>query len=221
MLEPIVEAAIVRAMTDEPNLAAAYALETLDDNRTLYANWADTYDTDFVATHGYVLPQNVCVAFCSAGGVGPVLDVGAGTGICGALLTDQGMQDVDGMDLSPEMLTIARGKGVYRNLIEADILKGIDRPDAFYGGVVSAGTFTHGHVGPEALDEILRLLRPGGLAVLSINAAHFQSLGFADAFARLAPQMTDAKFPESRIYTNGGQGNHSDDLAVLAQFRKG
>ena len=220
MLEPIVEPAIVRGMTDKPNLATAYALETPDDNRKLYANWADTYDTEFVSTHGYVLPQNVCTAFCSAGGVGPVLDVGAGTGICGVLLADQGLREVDGMDLSPEMLTVAQGKGVYRDLIEADILKGIDRPDAFYNGIVSAGTFTHGHVGPEALDEILRLLRPGGLAVLSINAEHFQSLGFAKAFTRLAPQMTDAVFPQARIYTGDGQGDHSDDLAVLAQFRK-
>ncbi|MEO9518567.1 MAG: class I SAM-dependent methyltransferase [Paracoccaceae bacterium] len=221
MLEPIVETAIVRVMTDEPNLAAAYALETPDDNRKFYANWADTYDTEFVTTHGYVLPQQVCAAFCSAGGVGPVLDVGAGTGICGVLLADQGQREVDGMDLSPEMLTVARGKGVYRDLIEADILKGIDRPDAFYNGIVSAGTFTHGHVGPDALDEILRLLKPGGLAVLSINAEHFQSLGFADAFARFEPQMTDAEFPKARIYTDDGKGDHSDDLAVLAQFRKG
>ncbi len=220
MLDPIVEHAMFEIMTDGSDLDAAYGLETPEDTRKLYANWADTYDAEFVKSHGYILPQHVCKAFQAAQGSGPVLDVGAGTGICGHLLNDAGVADIDGVDLSPEMLDVARQKGVYRDLIEANILKGIDRPDASYAGIVSAGTFTHGHVGPDALDELLRVMAPGGLAVLSINAEHFEALGFEAAFARLKPALQDTGFPKARIYADGTVGDHADDLAVLARFRK-
>ena len=35
----------------------------------------------------------------------------------------------------------------------------------------------HGHVGPEAFDELLRIIRPGGLFVLSINSKFFIKAG--------------------------------------------
>ena len=38
-------------MTDKkPNLDLAYALESVQDNRNLYAAWAKDYETDFAST---------------------------------------------------------------------------------------------------------------------------------------------------------------------------
>jgi hypothetical protein len=45
-----------------------------------------------------------------------------------------------------------------------------------YGGAVSTGTFTIAHVGPEALDEVLRVVRPGGLVGISVNAQHWEQV---------------------------------------------
>lgn len=34
---------------------------------------------------------------------------------------------------------------------------------------MSVGTFTHGHVGPEAIHEVVRIVRPGGVIALGIR----------------------------------------------------
>ena len=65
---------------DKPNLDLAYALETVQDNRELYASWACDYDKDFASAMDYILPNQVAQIFLNMGGTGPVLDVGAGTG---------------------------------------------------------------------------------------------------------------------------------------------
>lgn len=46
-------------------------------------------------------------------------------------------------------------------------------------------TFTHGHVGAEALDEILRIITPGGHFACTVNMGIWKSAGFADKFSEL------------------------------------
>ena len=64
----------------KPDLENAYALSSLDDTRKLYADWAETYDKTFIEASDFVQPQRVAEAFVAAGGAGPVLDFGCGTG---------------------------------------------------------------------------------------------------------------------------------------------
>ena len=52
-------------------------------------------------------------------------------------------------------------KGIYSKSIVGDLTKGLPILDNTYNGIVSSGTFTHGHVGPEALFEITRILSKG------------------------------------------------------------
>ncbi|MEM1301344.1 MAG: class I SAM-dependent methyltransferase, partial [Pseudomonadota bacterium] len=149
-------------MADDPDLDSAYALNSPQAVQQLYAGWADTYDTDFAVEHGYQLHDHVASAYVDAQGTGPVLDVGAGTGLVAQALAARGLKAIDGTDISPEMLQIAGSKGVYSALFQSDILAGLPIADDHYAGAVSAGTFTLGHVGPEALSEVLRVTRPGG-----------------------------------------------------------
>jgi len=204
----------------KPDLENAYALRTTDDARRLYASWAETYDADFVDSHDFVLPGLVARAFAENGGAGPVLDFGSGTGIVGEELAKLGIGPVDGTDLSPEMLSVAARKGVYRTLVAGDITAGLSLPDNSYGGVVSSGTFPHGHVGPDAIDELLRLAAPGALLALSINGAHFEAAGFAARFRALTGRIRDLVLPEVRFYGNKATGSHKDDTGVIARFRK-
>lgn len=207
-------------MSDDPRLEKAYGLKTPDDSRKLYADWAESYESDFVAANGYVLHLNVAGAFAGAGGRGPVLDMGAGTGICGEALAERGVGDIDGTDISPEMLDQAAGKGVYRKLFPGDILAGLDVPDESYAGVVSSGTFTLGHVGPEGLDEVVRLLAPDGLAVIAVRDAHYEAEGFDAKIQALEPLLARVTRPLARIYTQTATGDHADDMAILLHLWK-
>jgi predicted TPR repeat methyltransferase len=200
------------------HLDDAYALKTPDDSRRLYAGWAATYDADFAEATGYRLPEAVAAAFAALGGEGPVLDIGAGTGLVAERLAARGVGPIDGTDISPEMLKAAEAKGCYRRLIEGDVTAGLDVPDGAYAGVVSAGTFTLGHLGPEVIPELLRLARPGALFALSINARHYEAAGFGPALAALP--VEGLELDEVPIYA-GDSGDHGADRAFIASFRKG
>ena len=72
------------------DLDAVYALKTAEDNRRHYDGWAETYDSQFVEEMDYRLPERVAEAFAALGPDGPVLDVGAGTGLVGVRLAEVG-----------------------------------------------------------------------------------------------------------------------------------
>ena len=205
-----------------PGLSDAYALSTPKDSRRLYADWAGSYDQDFATGQDYLLPGLTAKAFAAAGGKGPVLDVGAGTGLCGQALQALGVGPVDATDISPEMLAEALRKDAYRDVIEADLLEGIPVPRSAYRGVVSSGTFTHGHLGPGVLPALLRAAAPNALFALSVNAKFYEKAGFAGAFDRLlrGQWIKNLTLPELRIYGPRATGAHKNDTALVALFQK-
>lgn len=220
---------------DEPTgdvdelLAAAYALDGPDASRALYARWATTYDATFIAASGYVYHDQVARVFAehAAASLAPgdvVVDVGCGTGAAGLALRQLGVARVDGLDISPEMLEQAAAKRfdgvpVYGQLLEADLTATIAVESATYAGAVSVGTFTHGHVGPGCLPEVLRILRPGAVAAIGINAAHYASAHFAPAFDRLAAtgRIASPRLVDVPIYA-GADMNDPDQYAHVAVF---
>ncbi|MFC2969844.1 class I SAM-dependent DNA methyltransferase [Acidimangrovimonas pyrenivorans] len=203
-----------------PDLDAAYALKTPEDSVRLYRDWAASYDSDFASSMDYRLPQAVADAFAAAGGAGPVLDVGAGTGLLAEGLARHGIGPVDALDISAEMLETARGKGFYRELMQADLTQGLSIADDSYGGITSSGTFTHGHVGPEALDELMRIARPGARFALSINAAVYREAGFAAKLDSLGGALRDLRLEEVPIYGAAADPAHRGDTALVALFVK-
>ncbi|MFM9086029.1 MAG: class I SAM-dependent DNA methyltransferase [Acidimicrobiia bacterium] len=217
----------------DPGLEAAYALGSPDDHRRLYARWASTYDEDFVEGRRYVYPRtvaaHVAAALGAAGGRGAspdpaapapttappcVVDVGCGTGALAetlALLRPDA--DVDGLDISPEMLAVARAKRrpdgtpLYRELVVADLTASPgDGPLGSLAGrydvVASVGTFTHGHLGPEVLATVAALARPGGRLVIGINEAHFDAHGFGAALDSLVATGTLRDATTTRVWND-------------------
>jgi SAM-dependent methyltransferase len=207
-------------MDDDSKLASAYALSGPEEVRRLYAAWADTYDADFLEGQGYLMPAHVADAFVVAGGGGPVLDVGAGTGVMGQGLRAAGIGPVDALDLSPEMLAVAGRKGVYRHLIEADVTLPIALPEGLYAGVVSSGTFTVGHVGPEAFGPLFAAAAPGAVFSLGMNAKHYGAAGFEAAFDALSDRITGFSRLTVPLYRAGATGPHAGDSGYVVVFSK-
>lgn len=203
-------------------LEAAYSLETPEDSVKYYGDWATEYDRDFAATMGYVFPREVAARFRASGGLRarPILDVGAGTGLLGEEFRGDGLV-IDAIDISPEMLAVAGAKGLYRNLITADLTQALPVGDSVYEALISSGTFTHGHVGPEAFDELLRAAKPGALFCFGINPLLWESRGFGAAFERLVGEGT-VTAPERHgvpIYENVDH-EHAADRSEVVVFRK-
>lgn len=205
---------------DTPGLDAAYRLKTPEDSARLYGRWSQSYDSEFASVQDYRLPASVADAFFAAGGRGPVLDVGAGTGLCGERLAYHGIGPLEGVDISPEMLARAEEKRLYSRLFVGDVTGRLAIADGRYQGIVSSGTFTLGHVGPGAIAELLRVAASGALLVLSVNKAHWISAGFGAEFSALAHQITPPDLPEVLIYGPGADPSHREDRAILATFRK-
>jgi predicted TPR repeat methyltransferase len=184
-------------MSDEPiGLDAAYSVKSPQDNRRLYAAWAATYESDFVDAQQYRYPKAIAQVFDDfVGNVGRVLDVGAGTGLTGMYLARLRPELViDGMDISVEMLGQAKlkarsdGAPIYRALYERDLTCAVANETAPYEGLISSGTFTHGHLGPEPLRHLLGLLAHEGWLVIGVNNEHFEAKGFAMQLADLVAQ---------------------------------
>jgi ubiquinone/menaquinone biosynthesis C-methylase UbiE len=204
----------------------AYAIKTPADSVRLYGEWADTYDAGFVEREGYVVYLRVAEIFLRQRSriSGAVLDVGCGTGIVGVCLRAGGIESIDGIDISPPMLAEAGEKRteddvpVYRKLIDADLTKTLNLPDNQYAGLVSAGTFTHGHLGPEPLDELWRVAAPGAHCAISVRSTHFESAKFGEKLSSDIDKGTITKpdLIEVNLYSAETRNlKHADDTALI------
>ncbi|HCX87479.1 MAG TPA: SAM-dependent methyltransferase [Gammaproteobacteria bacterium] len=168
-------------------LERAYGLDTSGEARDLYRDWASTYDAHLEKGLRYLAPQRIAeiLAEVLEDPSALILDIGCGTGLVADYLSGHGFNAIDGLDFSPEMLAVAAEKSLYRTLIEADLEKPLDIADESYDAAICCGTFTHGHVGPQALAEICRVLRPGTPFACTIHAHLWEEAGFAAEIASL------------------------------------
>lgn len=184
MSEPIIGRS---AFVDE-----AYHLEDEDSMVDFYKKWAADYDHQMLDKLGYSSPTKIAQQLSKqlSDTEASVFDVGCGTGLTCVFLAEKGYTNLDGIDLSPEMVGVARERGIYRELLVGDVTQKLQRDDASYDAVISSGTFTHGHVGPEPLDEIFRILKPGGILACTVHLDLWETMGFKARFETLVKQGT-------------------------------
>ncbi len=163
-------------------LQEAYHLATDQDMQDFYSNWASEYDTQLEQGLSYVAPAKTAALFMQyiSDHSARILDIGCGTGLTSIDLATAGYQHIDGLDFSAAMLEQARTRNFYQSLIQADLNQPLAIADAHYDAAISSGTFTHGHVGAEPLDEIFRIIKPGGYLVCTIHQSIWNQHGFAD-----------------------------------------
>jgi predicted TPR repeat methyltransferase len=195
-------------MTSADRVSRARSLQTPADSVDLYRDWASTYDHDVFDVMGFIGTHRVAdlLAEHVPDRSASVVDLGCGTGVSGVRLAQHGFTAIDGVDISPEMLAVASGRGVYRRAIVAD-LNVPGSIDDRYDASVSAGTFTSGHVDASALPAIAAVLRPGAVVAWVIAETMWPSfetaigqLGFEMLHAALEPIRRDAP-PEAMIIT--------------------
>merc|ERR1712000_676921 len=124
-------------------LAKAYGLSSVDETRTLYDEWAASYDREMAKEdQDYVGPALAAAHVLQAFGtksIDPsleILDAGCGTGLAGIALARLGAKKIDGVALS------------------------------------------QGHVGPVALDEFVRITKPGGFIVATVLGSIYENGGY-------------------------------------------
>lgn len=188
-------------------VSEAYSLEDEDSMVDFYKKWAADYDRQMLDELGYLSPARIASLLSDylPDLTASVLDIGCGTGLTCTLLSEKGYFRLDGIDLSPDMIRVAAERHIYRELIVGDVNLALERDDASYDAVISSGTFTHGHVGPEPLDEIFRILKPGGILACTVHCDLWESMGFRDKFESLLNRGTAIclNLHEDKYYDSG------------------
>ena len=183
-------------------LGAVYDAKRPEEIAALYDGWAETYDSE-MAMAGYRHPT-ICLALLARHlpqGTSPLLDAGAGTGLIGEWLGIIGYPHVEALDISEGMLAQAARKGAYKAFHCLALGGPLPFADGHFGGIVSAGVFTSGHVGAEGLDELIRICRPGGVLVLTVKDTLWDG-GFAERIASLESTGALVRAEETAPYVS-------------------
>ncbi|MFD6289291.1 class I SAM-dependent DNA methyltransferase [Streptomyces sp. NPDC060205] len=159
--------------------------EFLHTTRTAYDTWAARYAELFAdGLEDFPLDRAMLGAFAAfvhADGGGPVADLGCGPGHVTSLLDSLGL-DVSGIDLSAEMIAIARAARPDLRF-EVGSMTALDLPDGTLAGAMARYSIIH--TPPEQLPtvcaEFHRVLAPGGHLLLAFQA-HDDPSALAESF---------------------------------------
>ena len=165
---------------DVGNKIPIYKLKTTNEVMRYYDEWGDKdkYNKDMVDWN-YTGPKETAETFnkYEKNKDTLIFDAGCGTGLVGMELKKYSFKNFHGADLSQTLLDTVP-KDLYQKLAKVDLNKPIEIENNFYGGVMCVGTFTFGHVKPNALDEFIRITKPGGLICFTINEGIYEEYGF-------------------------------------------
>jgi len=138
------------------------------DVRSGYGEWVATYEQ----TVEDAMDIELLASLEQVRWAGEVADLGCGTGRTGIWLREQGVEAIDGVDLTPEMLEVARQRGVHRRLVEADVAA-TGLPGEAYDLVVTSLVDEHLAELRPLYAEAHRLAKPGAMYVLVGYHPHF------------------------------------------------
>ncbi len=171
-------------------------------------------------------------ARCLAGPTGPVADVGCGAGRVSAYLSERGL-DVRGFDLSPGMIEVAR-RTHPQVRFEVAAVQALPADDASFDGLLAWYSLIHTPPSEldAALDELARVLRPGGLLLTAFQAGGGERLdrhsgyGHEVAFSsyrhdpdHLSALLTTSGFMIHARLLRSAEGQEKSPQAVVLAIR--
>lgn len=120
---------------------------------------------------------------------GRVLDCACGTGMTGEALRALGFTELTGVDISAASLARARAKGVYRELVRADLqvlpITELEERRFDAAQCVAAMAFIDAE---PMFREMCRLVHPGGVALYTQRVDLYEARGYAEIERRLEAQ---------------------------------
>ena len=152
---------------------AAPARASDDYVRETFDAFAGSFD-QVLDQLGYRVPTLIAgwldAALPAADGSLVVADAGCGTGLCADILRPRARRLV-GIDLSPGMLTRARARKGYDELMEAELSAWLARQGPVYDLIVCADTLCYFGALDTVLAAAATTLRPGGRIVFTVERA--------------------------------------------------
>ena len=146
-----------------------------------YDQWAADYDKDLAEEFAWNSPQNSAAVFSKhVDKSARILDAGAGTGLVGVCLAQDGYKNLVAMDLSLGMLQEAREKNVYNDFHQMALGGTLDFQSDEFDAVISVGVFTQGHAPASSFDELVRITKPGGIIAFSLRVDTYETDGFKE-----------------------------------------
>ncbi len=204
-------------------LKGAYAIQTPDDSKAYYKDFSAVYDSIFVKHLKYIYPKKVVEEFLQYfNHNGAICDIGCGTGLIGYEIAKVNKSIIiDGVDISPEMILIAKKKNIYRSFYELDLTKSIHGIPEGYEGLLSAGTFTHGHLGPADLSNLLSLCKTNAILTIGINAKYYVDKEFEKVINELESNsiVEILNFSKASIYSKEYNKSKEHSTAIICTLK--
>lgn len=142
--------------------------------RTVFDGYADRFESHLISL-GYRIPGAMRTVLQAhpriAVGlpIGPVLDLGCGTGMAALAIGDLPLGPFTGVDLSPRMLDHARVKRLYTELREADIIADLEAHQQQWPLIIAADVLCYFGALEDLLAIVHQRLQPGGWFVFSVE----------------------------------------------------
>ena len=154
-----------------PWLSGICDSQSTEELKNKYDSWANTYDAD-VGEDWSFMPVNIARTLSKLlnNKNAAILDAGAGTGLVGQALAQQGYTNLTAVDLSENMLAIAKEREVYQSLHQCNLEDDyIFSNSANFDAIIAAGVFAYAHAGVEVLNNLFSLLKEEGIFLLTIR----------------------------------------------------
>ena len=173
---------------DTSNKLDIYKLKTSEELLKYYQNWTENnqYNKDMVDWN-YTAPKATVSILKKYvfNKNSKILDAGCGTGLVGIELKKYGYSNIEGVDFSQNMLDLVP-QSIYKKIEKIDLNKALKFKDNIYDAIMCVGTFTYGHVKPQALDELIRITKNKGFICFTINEGIYEEYGFDNKIKELS-----------------------------------
>lgn len=143
--------------------------------RAVFNNYAEGFESHLISL-SYRVPGLVRKALLEAlpmptsgKPLGPVLDLGCGTGLAAVVLADLPVGPFIGVDISPGMLAQAQGKQLYAELREQDVLAALGEETRRYPVILAADVFCYFGALEEVFARVHARMQPGGVFIFSVE----------------------------------------------------